>query len=169
MVTDETATEQPAPPGDGLELVREESRHVVDAQLRTLQETDRKAVTTARVDALIVGLLLSAASLVDSPADAVSSLLAGGTALVIASLACAVLTYSVDRPNYGVGPGFVDEVTGAERRRGAIERDLVSRYGQWIEDNGDEIASNGTYLLFAQGLLVLGLTGISSGVYLFVT
>lgn len=150
---------------DGLSLVREESRHVVDARLRTLQETDRKAMATARVDAVIVGLLLSAASLADSPANVVNLWLLTGSTLLFASLACAVLTYSVDRPSYGVGPGFIDDVTEHTRSEQAVERAIVSRYGEWIQENGAEIASNGTYLLVAQGLLVLGLTGVATGLF----
>ncbi|WP_248517323.1 hypothetical protein [Salinarchaeum laminariae] len=130
-----------------------------------MHETDRKAMATARVDALIVGLLLSAASLAESPAGVVNPWLVGGSTLLLASLACAVLTYSVDRPSYGVGPGFIDDVTARERPEIAIERVVVSSYGEWIEENGDEIASNGTYLLVAQGLLVVGLTGIAAGLY----
>lgn len=150
---------------DGLALVREESRHVVDAQLRTLQETDRKAMTTARVDALIVGVLLSAASLTDSPASVENLWLVIGSTLLLASLACAVLTYSVDRPSYGVGPGFIDDVTEHDRSEQSVERAVVSRYSEWIQENGAEIASNGTYLLVEQGLLVFGLTGVAAGLF----
>lgn len=150
---------------DGLSLVREESRQVVDAQLSTLQETDRKAMATARVDAVIVGLLLSAASLADPPASVVNLWLVIGSTLLLASLACAVLTYSVDRPSYGVGPGFIDDVTERTLTERGIERAIVSRYSEWIQENGAEIASNGTYLLVAQGLLVLGLTGVAAGLF----
>lgn len=162
---DASSDESDAAPNGGLGVVREESRHVVDAQLHTMQETDRKAMATARVDALIAGLLLSAASLSESPASVVNVWLLLGSTLVLASLACAVLTYSVDRPSYGVGPGFIDDVTSSNDEAVAVERSVVCRYSEWIEENGDEIASNGTYLLVAQGLLVLGLTGVAVGLY----
>lgn len=162
---DPAAEESNVDSNDGLPLVREESRHVVDAQLRTLQETDRKAMATAQVDAVIVGRLLSAASLTDSLASVVNLWLVTGSALLLASLACAVLTYSVDRPSYGVGPGFIDDVTEQDRSRQTVERAIVSRYSEWIQDNGAEIASNGTYLLIAQGLLVFGLTGVAAGLF----
>lgn len=164
MPTDDSS-EEPSSTSDRLGVVREESRHVVDAQLRTMEETDRKAMETARVDALLVGLLLSAASLTESPASVVNDWLLIGSTLVLASLACAVLTYSVDRPSYGVGPGFIDDVTRRNDGAVAIERAVLDRYSEWIEANGEEIASNGTYLLVAQGLLVLGLTGVTVGLY----
>lgn len=102
MSSDDVSSEESSAASNGsLGVVREESRHVVDAQLRTMQETDRKAMATARVDALIAGLLLSAVSLTESPASVVNAWLLLGSTLVLASLACAVLTYSVDRPSYG--------------------------------------------------------------------
>lgn len=155
-------------PGDGARIVREEARHVLDAQLRTLRATDRKALATARVVAVVLGLLLSAASLSDQPVAAVNPWLVGGSALLLGSLASAVVTYSVDRPNYGVGPGYIDSLAGELEESERLERDLVSRYAEWIADNGDEIASNGTYLLTAQGLLVLGLSFVGVGMYQFV-
>ena len=128
MSTDDTSSEESITAlNSGLDVVREESRHVVDAQLRTMQETDRKAMATARVDALLVGLLLSAASLTDSPATVVNAWLLLGSALVLTSLACSVLTYSVDRPSYGVGPGFIDDVTSSHDGTVAVERSVVKR------------------------------------------
>lgn len=64
-----------------------------------------------------------------------------------------------------MGPGFIDDVTSSNGEAVAVERSVVCRYSEWIEENGDEIASNGTYLLVAQGLLVLGLTGVAVGLY----
>ena len=165
MASQDEGTGQATTEAPGASIVREEGRYVVDAQLRTLEETDRKAMATARVDAIVVGLLLSAGSLADAPTQAVNHWLIGGSALVIASLACAVLTYSVDRPSYGVGPGFIDDASDTSVSQATVETNVSAKNAEWIEENGDEIASNGTYLLVAQGLLVMGLTGIGLGLY----
>lgn len=150
---------------DTQSVLRTEARYVLDAQLRTLRETDRKSMTTARVAALILGLLLSAGSLADTPGRAVNVWIVVGTALVLTSLAVAVLTYSVDRPNYGVSPEYLEAALGADRGHERVESRLLAGYAGWIRDNGDEIASNGTYLLVSQGFLVLGLGGIAVGMY----
>lgn len=145
------------------DVLRNEARQVLNAQLRTLRETDRKSMATARVAALLLGLLLSAASLVDTPSESVNGWIVTGTAFVLASLAVAVLTYSVDRPSYGVSPDSIESML--EDDRTATESDLLASYADWIRANGDEIASNGTYLLVSQLLLVLGLAAVAVGMF----
>jgi hypothetical protein len=151
--------------GDSTGLLRDEARQVLDAQLRTLRDTDRKAMATARVDALILGLLLSAGSLADAPRTAINPWLVGGTSFVLGSLAVAVLTYSVDRPSYGVNPTFIETTLKNREQREAVESDLLAGYAEWIRSNGDEISSNSTYLLVSQGLLVVGLSAVATGIY----
>jgi len=123
---------------------------------------------TARVVAVVLGLLLSAASLSEEPATSLNGWLVTGSALLLGSLASAVVTYTADRPNYGVGPGYIDALPDGIEDPERLERELVDRYAEWIADNGDEIASNGTYLLAAQVQLVLGLTGVGIGLFQFV-
>lgn len=153
------------PRGDSTDLLRDEARQVLEAQLRTLRDTDRKAMATARVDALILGLLLSAGSLADAPKAAINPWLVGGTSFVLGSLAVAVLTYSVDRPSYGVNPAYIEATLENREPCKAIEPDLLAGYAEWIRANGDEISSNSTYLLVSQGLLVVGLSAVSTGIY----
>lgn len=164
---DEAANPPPRVETDGTRIVREEARHVVDAQLRTLRATDRKAMATARVVAVVLGLLLSAASLAEDPSSAINRWLVTGSGLLLGSLGGAVLTYSVDRPSYGVGPGYLDDLSADVPADSELARDLLSRYADWIADNGDEISSNGTYLLASQALLVLGLVSVGLGLYQF--
>lgn len=149
-------------------IVREEARHVLDGQLQLLRETDRKAMATARVVAVILGLLLSALSLVETPSRAVNGWLTFGSVLLLASLAVAVLTYSVDRPTYGIGTGYLDDVGDDLGNPRHVERDLLPRYAHWIEANAEEVGSNSTYLLVSQWLLVAGLAILAVGVSQFV-
>lgn len=165
MSAGEESSDAPDPWRSGASVLREEARHVLDSQLRTLRETDRKSMATARVAALILGLLLSAGSLADAPGAATNSWIAVGASLVLASLAIAVLTYSVDRPSYGISPEYLDAARKSEHDHDAVKANLLAGYADWIRDNGDEISSNGTYLLASQGLLVLGLAGIAVGMY----
>lgn len=146
-------------------IVREEARWVLDGQVAVLRETDRKAMATARVVAVILGLLLSAASLADAPADSLNRWHVAGTASLLGSLLVAVLTYSVDRPSLGVGSGYLDRVEQTIDSEGSVETELLQRYADWIADNNEEIGSNSTYLLVSQWLLVLGLTAVAVGMY----
>lgn len=146
-------------------IVREEARWVLDGQVAVLRETDRKAMATARVVAVILGLLLSAASLADAPADSLNRWHVVGTASLLGSLLVAVLTYSVDRPSLGVGSGYLDRVERTIDSESSVETELLHRYADWIADNNEEIESNSTYLLVSQWLLVLGLTAVAVGMY----
>lgn len=150
---------------DRIEVLRNEAREVLDAQLRTLRDTDRKAMATARVDGLILGLLLSAGSIADAPETALNPWLFAGTGFILGSLVVAVVTYSVDRPSYGVNPAYLDVAVESKQSQQGVESDLLAGYAEWIRDNADEISSNGTYLLVAQGLLVLGLSSVTVGIY----
>jgi len=154
------------PQDDAASLLREEGREVIDSQLQTLRDTDRKALATARMNALILGLLLSALSLSETPTEAINTWFVGGGALLLVSLGIAVLTYSIDRPSYGIGPGYFDDALGEYSTRSQIEEDLLERYANWIEDNGTEISSNSTYLLITQASLITGIGFIAFGMYL---
>lgn len=128
-------------------IVREEARRVLEGQLRILRETDRKAMAIARVVAVILGLLLSAASLSDAPTDALNRWLVVGSSLLLSSFLVAVITYSVDRPSYGIGSGYIDDLPDTLADSSRIERELLDEYADWISDNNEEIGPNSTYLL----------------------
>ncbi|GAB3689157.1 hypothetical protein GCM10028857_24170 [Salinarchaeum chitinilyticum] len=146
-------------------IVREESRHVLESQLAVLRETDRKAMATARVVAVILGLLLSAASLADAPGDSLNRWHVAGSASLLGSLIVAVMTYSVDRPSLGIGSGYLDTADQRLESGDSVEADLLHRYAEWIADNNREIGSNSTYLLVSQWLLVIGLAAVAVGMF----
>jgi len=145
------------PSDDAKEVVREEARHVIDGQLQTLRDIDQKAMATARIIGLILGLLASAASVAENPEQAVNDWTLTGGVLLVAGLCVAVLTYTVDRPNYGLGPGYFDTKFPSFESDAAVSDDLLDRYADWIDDNGEEISTNGTYLFLSQVLFLLGL------------
>jgi len=153
------------PSEDAKQTVREEARYVIDEQLQTLRDIDQKAMATARIIGLVLGLLASAASLADQPRTVLNWwTFSGGIALLL-SLCASVVTYSVDRPSYGLGPGYFDSKFGSFDSDEGVSDDLFDRYADWIDDNSEEISTNGTYLLIAQGLFLFGLILIASGIY----
>lgn len=152
------------PSEDAKQTVREEARHVINEQLQTLRDIDQKAMATARIIGLVLGLIASAASLADKPQNTVNNLiLAGGTSLLV-SLSISVLTYSVDTPSYGLGPGYFDSKFDDFDSDQEVSDDLLDRYANWIDENSDAISTNGTYLLAAQALFLIGLLLIAGGV-----
>lgn len=153
------------PPDDTHDIIREEARYVIDEQLQTLRDTDQKALATARITGLILGLLVSAFSIADDPVGLIHPTAIIGAAVLIASLCISVLTYTVDRPSYGIGPGYIDIATKNLDSRDDAQNDLLARYADWIDDNSAEISTNGTYLFISQLLFILGLLLIGYAAY----
>lgn len=153
------------PPDGSREVIRAEARHVIDEQLQTLRETDQKALATARIIGLILGLLVSAASIADEPSTVVNDWILYGGGVLLVSLGISVFTYSVDRPSFGIGPGFIDTTLTDIDSDDGVGDDLLARYADWISDNGEEISTNGTYLLVSQVLFLVGLGLLAWGVH----
>lgn len=148
-------------PDEGKEILRKEARTVLAAQLKTLRESDEKAIATVRITGLILGLVISAISISEQPEEAFTGEVLilfglGGFSLLV-SIVFGILSYSADRPSFGLGPGYFDREMEKFDETNDIYDDLLNRYADWIEDNSEEIATDGTYLNIALLLLVVGL------------
>lgn len=163
--SDGSETDDETAPEEFREVVREEARFVVEAQIEALRDTDDKAQATARINGIVLGLLVSAVTVSDSQAASPNPWIVAGGTMLLVSLCIAVLTYTVDRPSYGIGPGYVDTPLHQFDSMTIAEYDLLRRYAEWIEDNSEEISTNGNYLLASQFTFVLGLAVVSVGVY----
>jgi len=163
MGADERQSSGSNSPDDGFEIIRDEARAVVTAQLETLRETDKKALATVRINAVLLGLLISAASLSENPQQVVNNWFVAGSGLLLFSLILGIISYSVDRPNYGIGPGYFDTVITEFNSQEEIQSDLLPRYADWIDHNSMEIATDNTYLTAAHVMLVLALLLLAVG------
>lgn len=164
MPVDESREQEVDAPDEVGELVREEAREVLTAQLQALRETDNKALSTARMNALILGVLLSGASLADDPTGLLNNWFFVGGGLLLLSLVAAILSYSVDRPSYGIGPGYIDGPLNELDDRSDVEADLLARYADWIDANTSEIWVDNVYLAIAQFFLLAGLASVGYAV-----
>jgi hypothetical protein len=165
--SDDAKNEEVDPPDCIHDTAREEARTVVSEQLQTLRDTDQKAMATARINGLILGVLASAASFTDNPSGIVNIWIVFGGATLLCSLCISVLTYTVDRPSYGVGPGYFDTILADLETKEQAQNDILARYADWIEDNSDDIETNSTYLLASQLFFIIGLILLGVGVYTF--
>lgn len=165
---DDPKPEDVDPPDDGRDIAREEARYVIDEQLQALRDTDQKGQATARITALVLGLVVSGISLADDPTSLTGPWLVAGIACWVGSLATAVMTYSIDRPSYGVGPGYFDTTLAGLETRDELEADLLARYADWIDANSSEITTNSWYLLGSQLLFVAGILLFGAGIYQYV-
>lgn len=149
-------------------ILRDEAREVLDAQLESLRQTDAKALATVRVSALIGGVFVSAISVTDEPSKIINlPFILAGIALFM-SISFGVLSYAVDRPSHGIGPGYIDDIFPELDSDQAFKEDLVDRYADWIEENNEDIATDSFYLSVSQGLLLVTLLFFALGVWMLV-
>jgi hypothetical protein len=121
---------------EALRITYEGARTVLDAQLQRITDIDDKAATVLRIDSLLLGLLVTAATLItrvrgQQLAEFVNPLTAIGVGLIVVSLLAAIVTYTISETVSGVGPD------GIERRY--TEREwlvLLNRSAAaWMREN----------------------------------
>ena len=111
---------------EALRITYEGARTVLDAQLQRITDIDDKAATVLRIDSLLLGLLVTTATLItrvreQQLAEFVNPLTAIGIGLIVVSLLAAIVTYTISETVSGVGPD------GTER---LVERRYTER--EWL-------------------------------------
>ncbi len=142
----------------------EQARTVVDAQERTLQDIDDKAVRIVRVTVVLFGVLVSAVGLLDSAAVAGPLVYAGGGCLLL-SLCLGVVTFAETDLHFGPRSQYLRRlVTDDFEDPDAWEQHLVQTYATWIEDNATTVRTNAWFLLATQVALISGVVLVTIGV-----
>lgn len=119
-------------------IAREEAHRTLDAQLGTLDDLDRKAISVFRLDIAVIGVLLSALSLVATlEAATVQSFFTiwtgGGVGLYVLSAIAAGLTYIAGGHRVGASPAGLERA--ATLSEAAYREWVVSGYSDWIRAN----------------------------------
>lgn len=124
---------------ESLEVVREESRHVLTEQLELLSDIDDKAMRSVRTALILVGLVVSAVQISGGP-DSVSNLgraafTAGATGviLLLCSILTGIYTYAVSDPPLGIGETHRRDVLDGGYSHHEWLRLQVSEYDEWTE------------------------------------
>lgn len=141
------------------EIAYEEARAVLEAQQATASDIDQKTMRTARLTAIIVGLVLSVAQLSAVDFDPLSATIAVG--ILIVSLIIGILNYSASDPIAGPNASYLSRLVGNEFPETTWERHFLTEAGTWISENEEEIARNGDVLLVQRVLLILGIQFIA--------
>ncbi|MFC3477320.1 hypothetical protein [Halobacterium litoreum] len=138
----------------------EESRAVLNDQLTELSDIGDKALWTVRTSMIVLGVVVSAASLGDANTlrrlhPGIQFLAAGGIALVLAASVYGLGTYFVADRVRGVGPNYRHRA-----RDGLSEREwrraLLDGYGKWTTEMEVITSYYGAHLFRAQTVLVSG-------------
>jgi hypothetical protein len=151
------------------ELIREETRTVLDHQISNLEEINDVAARTVRVTAIIVGGLLGAASLGGGSAGLTgNAYVLWGGAHLLASMVFGLHTSNVSEPYYGPGKRVVNEWTAYDSKSNLIS-EINRQYAEWIDDMEVLEVINGLSLDVTQLTMGIGLVYSSFGVLLAVT
>jgi len=151
-----------------LRAARDEARESLEETLDSIRRIDEAAMTTLRIDLVILGLSVTAASSFSSASAFVNGATILGFAAVTLSTVVAVGTTIGSEYPTGVSEEYLQEfqqVSWSEREWNAW---MVREYSRWLSDanemvNGDARALLYTRLLLGSGILLL-IAGIVTSV-----
>jgi len=137
------------------EVAYDEARAVIDAQNTTMADIDDKAMRTVRLNAVLLGLLVT--GLQFAPDVFHDTLLAGAFVLLILSTVFGVVTYN--ESNLYVGPRgeYIEDLAGDEFPNPPWEEDLLETMAGMVAENYDDVRRNSHWLTATQVALVLGI------------
>lgn len=137
------------------EIAYTEARAVIDAQNATMADIDDKAMRTVRLNAVILGLLVTAFEFAADMFNTVA--LSMAFVLLIISTVCGVITYN--ESNLYVGPRgeYIEDLARDDFSNPPWEEDLLVTMAGMIAENYDDIRRNSNWLTATQVALVLGI------------
>jgi len=136
------------------EIAYTEARAVIDAQNATMTDIDDKAMRTVRLNAVLIGLLVT--GLQFAPEMFHETILQAAFGFLIGSTLFDVVTYN--ESNLYVGPqgGYIEKLAADDFLEPPWEEDVLETMAGMIAENYDDIRRNSRWLTATQVALVLG-------------
>jgi len=137
------------------EIAYTEARAVIDAQNATMTDIDDKAMRTVRLNAVLLGLLVTGVQF--APDLFHNTSLQAAFVLLIGSTVFGVITYN--ESNLYVGPRgeYIEALAETDFPNPPWEDDLLETMAGMIAENYDDIRRNSRWLTATQVALVLGI------------
>ncbi|SEH41776.1 hypothetical protein SAMN05192561_101826 [Halopenitus malekzadehii] len=137
------------------EIAYTEARAVMDAQNATMTDIDDKAMRTVRLNAVLLGLLIT--GLQFAPDLFNTATLQVAFLFLLVSTICGIITYN--ESNLYVGPGgeYIEELARDDFSDPPWEVDLLKTMAGMIAENYDDVRRNSKWLTATQVSLVLGI------------
>lgn len=148
----------------------EEGRTTLDHQLQSLDDIDSKAISLLRVNIILVGLILTAASFIsDSQTTTLDEIFnpyfTVGVVALIGSSALAALTYTATDSEVGIEDDAIDAVLGADLSEIELEVAIAESQAHWIRFNNRTNLINAPLITLTTVLIVVALVHLAIGVY----
>lgn len=137
------------------EIAYTEARAVIDAQNSTMADIDNKAMRTVRLNAVLLGLLVTGLQFAQDMFHNGTLEIAFG--FLIASTVFGVVTYNESNLYLGPQGKYIEDLAGDEFRDPPWEEDLLETMAGMIAENYDDIRRNSGWLTATQAALVLGI------------
>ena len=140
---------------DRQQVAYTEARAVIEAQNTTMTDIDDKAVRTVRLNAILLGLLVTGLQFAPETFD--GTMLGAGFASLILSTVCGVITYN--ESNLYVGPRgeYIEALATDTITDPPWQEDILETMAGMIAENYDDVRRNSHWLTATQALLVLGI------------
>ena len=156
---------------EALRLTQKETRAVLDHQIQTFNDIVTKAARTSRLDAILLGLILTAASFLGQSdtfdvTPYLNNASALGIALLIMSFIFAILTFTTTIIETGTGPNDIQRLIDTRYTEKEWLILLLRSEAAWMKENERKQSLNGTLLSISHGALILGIVFLSAGVLL---
>ena len=153
-----------------LSLTREEMRTTFEYQVDRLQEIDSKAIEILKANVLLIGILVTAASILVQTEFEIGHFLNAftvtGGVLLFVSTGLAGVTYTASNLRGGLDADAVERaIAGHERNPDeAFEKQLLRSYGRWIEYNAQVTAVNDILVSVTVLLVIVSFAYVVAGI-----
>lgn len=154
---------------ESLYVAQEEARTVLDHQIQMFSNVDDKAAITFRLDAILLGLILTAASFV-SQSEILDLTLYINPLTVIAIIALivsfvfAVVTFMGTEISTGLAPTGINRLMENRYTETEWLILLLRSEGEWMRANEARQSRNATYLFISHGALILAVVTAFLGI-----
>lgn len=154
---------------EALRTTQSEVRAVLDHQIQTFNDVDNKAARTFRLNAILLGLILTAVSFVVRSQSFdlgpfANWLTIGGVVSLIVSFVSAVITYTTTEIRTGLGPDSVQRLIDHRYSEKEWLILLLRSEAHWMRVNERQQTINGLLLSIAHATLIIAVLLISIGI-----
>ena len=152
-----------------LSLTREEMRTTFEYQVDRLQEIDSKAIEILKANVLLIGILVTAASILVQTdvrvTEFINAFTVTGALLLFVSTGLAGVTYTASNLRGGLDADAVERAIAGHRGRtdDAFETQLLRSYGRWIEYNAQVTAVNDILVTVTVLLVIVSFAYVVGG------